>query len=73
MPWDAPEAVVDMHSEGVFPLGSIPDVVGLVGRRPDATGSRILQGRDVRSICVLAPDARGTGPELPRRDDCGHG
>ena len=59
MPWDAPEAVVDIQSEGVVPLGSIPDVVGLVGRRPDATGSRILQGRDVCSIRVLVPDARG--------------
>ena len=27
--WDAPEAVVDIHSES---MGSIPDVVGLVGR-----------------------------------------
>ena len=59
VPWDAPEAVVDIHSEGVVPLRSIPDVVGLVGRRPDATGSRILQGRDVRSICVLVPNGRG--------------
>ena len=59
VPWDAPEAVVDIQSEGVVPLGSIPDVVGLVGHRPDATGSRILQGRDVRSIRVLVPDARG--------------
>ena len=57
--WDALEAVVDIHSEGVVPFGSIPDVVGLVGRRPDATGSRILQGRDVRSICVLVPDSWG--------------
>ena len=32
VPWDAPEAVVDIHSEGVVPLGSIPDVAGLVGR-----------------------------------------
>ena len=32
VPWDAPEAVVDIHSEGVVPLGSVPDVVGLVGR-----------------------------------------
>ena len=57
VPWDAPEAVVYIHSEGVVPLGSIPDVVGLVGHPPDATGSRILQGRDVRSIRVLVPDA----------------
>ena len=54
--WDA---VVDIHSEGVVPLGSIPDVVCLVGRRPDAAGSRILQGRDVCSIRVLVPDSRG--------------
>ena len=59
VPWDAPEAVVDIHSEEVVPLESLPDGVGLVGRRPDATGSRILQGRDVRSIRVLVPDARG--------------
>ena len=59
VPWNAPEAVVDIQSEGVVPLGSVPDVVGLVGRRPDATGSRILRERDVHSICVLVPDARG--------------
>ena len=59
VPWNATEAVVDIQSEGVVPLGSVPDVVGLVGHRPDATGSHILRGRDVRSICVLVPDARG--------------
>ena len=57
VPWDAPEAVVDIHSEGVVPLGSIPDVIGLTGRRPDAAESRILHGRDVRSVCVLVPDS----------------
>ena len=46
VPWDASEAVVDIHSEGVVPLGSIPHVIGLTGRRPDAAESRILQGRD---------------------------
>ena len=40
-------------------MGSIQDVVGLIGRRPDAAESRILQGRDVRSIRVLVPDSRG--------------
>ena len=59
VPWDAPEAVVDIHSEGVVPFGSIQDVVGLVGRRPDAAETRILQGRDVRSVRVLVPDSRG--------------
>ena len=32
VPWDAPEAVVDIQSEGVVPLRSIPDVIGLAGR-----------------------------------------
>ena len=59
IPWDALEAVVDIHSAGVVTLGSIPDVIGLTGRRPDAAESRVLQGRDVRSVCVLVPDSRG--------------
>ena len=33
VPWDAPEAVVDIHSEGVVPLGSMEDVVGLMRRK----------------------------------------
>ena len=36
VPWDAPE--------GVVPLGSIPDVIGLTGRRPDAAESRCREG-----------------------------
>ena len=59
VPWDAPEAVVDVSSEGVVPLRSIPDVVGLVGRREGAAESRVLQGRDARSVRVLVPDCRG--------------
>ena len=59
VPWDPPEAVVDIHSEGVVPLGSIMDVIGLTGRRSDAAECRIMQGRDVRSVHVLVPDPRG--------------
>ena len=59
VPWDAQEAVVDIYSEGVVPLGSVQDVVGLAGRRPDAAESRILQGRDVCRIRILVPDSRG--------------
>ena len=59
IPWDALEAVVDIHSAGVVALGSITDVIGLTGRRPDAAESRVLQGRDVRSVRVLVPDLRG--------------
>ena len=42
VPWDAPEAVVDVSSAGVVPLRNLPDVMGLVGRRDNATESRIL-------------------------------
>ena len=59
VPWDAPEAVVDISSAGVIPLRHIPDVIGLVGRREGAAESRVLQGRDVRSVRVLVPDCRG--------------
>ena len=59
VPWDAPEAVVYISSEGVVPLRSIPDVIGLTGRRADAVECRILQGRDVRSVRVLVPGRRG--------------
>ena len=58
VPWDAPEAMADVSSEGVVPL-SIPDVIGLVGRCEGAAESRVLQGRDARSVRVLVPDCRG--------------
>ena len=50
VPWDAPEAVVDVSSAGVVPLRDQPDGMGLVGRQKDATESLILQGRDPRII-----------------------
>ena len=59
VPWDAPEAVVDLHSDILRDLEIVPDVIGLTGRRPEAAVCRILQGRDVRSVCVLVPDSRG--------------
>ena len=59
VPWDAPEAVVDVSSAGVVPLRDLPDGIGLVGRQKDATESRILQGRDPHSIQVFVPDRRG--------------
>ena len=59
VPWDAPEAVVDINSADVVMLGSVPDKVGLFGRRKEAAASRILQGRDSRSVRFLVPDVRG--------------
>ena len=59
IPWDAPEAVVDLHSDSLMDLDIVPDVIGLTGRRPEAAVCRILQGRDVRSVRALVPDSRG--------------
>ena len=61
--WDAPEAVVDLQSEGVV---DFPDVIGLVGWRLGAAECRVLQGRDVRNVRVLVPDSRGNGTEFSR-------
>ena len=57
VPWDAPE--VDVSSDGVVLLRNVPDVIGLVGCRESAVDSRVLQGRDARSVRVLVPDCRG--------------
>ena len=59
VPWDAPEAVVDIDSAELVSLGSFPDKVGLFGRRKDAAVSRILMGRDSRSMRFLVPDTCG--------------
>ena len=58
VPWDASGAMVDVSSAGV-PLRNVPDVIGLVGRRESAVESRVLQGRDARSVRVLVPNCRG--------------
>ena len=50
---------VDINLADVVMLGSLPDKVGLFGRRKDAAASRILQGRDSRSVRFLVPDVRG--------------
>ena len=50
---------MDVSSAGVVPLHNVPDVIGLVGRREGAVESRVLQGRDTRSVRVLVPDCRG--------------
>ena len=56
VPWDAPEAVVDMNSKDLISLGPFPDKVGLVGRRKDAAMSRIMKGRDCWSVRFVVPD-----------------
>ena len=49
----------DLSAKGKVPLRNVQDVFGMRGRRKGATESRILQGRDARSIRVLVPDCRG--------------
>ena len=60
VPWNAPEAIVHLHSDGVveLDLDTVPDVLGLTGRRPEAAVIRVLQGRDERSVHALIPDPR---------------
>ena len=58
VPWDAPEAVVDMDSPDLISLGPFPDKVGLFGRRQEAAMSRIIKGRDCRSVRFVVPDGR---------------
>ena len=56
-----------LHSDGVVDLDTVPDVLGLTGRRPEAAVVRVLQGRDERSVRALIPD-----PDS-RRDYHGYG
>ena len=59
VPWDAPEMATDLSGKGTVPLCDVQDMFGMRGRRKGATESRILQGRDARSVRVLVPDCRG--------------
>ena len=58
VPWNAPEAIVHLHSDGVVDLDTVLNVLGLTGRRPEAAVVRVLQGRDERSVHAFIPDPR---------------
>ena len=53
--WNAPEAVVHLHSDGVveLDLDMVLDVLGLTGQRPEAAVVRVLQGRDEQSVRTI--------------------
>ena len=51
VPWNAPEAYIQLDSEGVYDLATVPDVFGLRGRRPDAAAVKVLLGRDP-AVCA---------------------
>ena len=59
VPWDAQEMATDLSAKGTVPLRDVQDVFGMCGHREGATESRILQGRDARSVRVLVPDCHG--------------
>ena len=59
VPWDAPEMATYLSAKGNVPLRDVQDMFGMCGRCKGATESRILQGRDARSVRVLVPDCRG--------------
>ena len=52
---NGPFVDVDLSSTGTVPLRNVANVFGMSGRRDSATESRILQGRDARSVRVLVP------------------
>ena len=58
VPWDAPEAVIEMNSPDLISLETIPDKVGLFGRRKEAAISRIMSARDCRGVRFVVPDVR---------------
>ena len=58
VPWDAPEAVIEMNSPDMISLETIPDKVGLFGRRKEAAMSRIMSARDCRGVRFVVPDVR---------------
>ena len=58
VPWNALEAIVHLHSDGVVDLDTVPDVLGLTGQQLEAAVVRVLQGRDERSVRALVPDPR---------------
>ena len=55
--WNAPEAYVNLDSNSVYELKTVPDVLGLHARRPGAAVVRVLLGRDSSSVRALVPDA----------------
>ena len=58
VPWNAPEVYIQLDSDGVYDVATVPDVFGLRDRRPDAAVVKVLLGRDPRSVRALVPDSR---------------
>ena len=59
--WNAPEAYINLDSDGAYKLKTVPDVLGLHVRQPGAAMIKVLLGRDSRSVWGLVPDVRDRG------------
>ena len=59
----------DLSAKGTVPLRDVQDVFGMCGRLKGATESRILQGRDTRSVRVLVPDLPESEVSIPELSD----
>ena len=58
VPWNAPEAYVNLDSEGVYELTTVPDVLGLHSRWAGVAVVKVLLRRDSCSVHALVPDPR---------------
>ena len=56
--WNAPEAYVNLDSDGVYELKTVPDVLGIHARQPGAAVIKVLLGHDSRSVRALVLDAK---------------
>ena len=50
VPWNALEACVNLDSDGVYELKTVPYVLGLHSRQPGAAVVKVLLGRDSSSV-----------------------
>ena len=57
VPWNTPEAYVNLDSYGVYELKTVLDILGLHARRPGAAVVKVLLC-DSSSVRALVPDAR---------------
>ena len=62
VPWEAPEAVVDIHSEGVGPLGVYSRCILASWPSAGCDGKPYSTRGDVRSFLGSGPRFAGTGP-----------
>ena len=63
IPWSVSEAYVDLNSDGIYDLATVPDVIGLHTRRQGAPVVKVLFDRDPRSVRAWFSD-----PDVPYQD-----